>query len=221
MELPGEKGLENRMIIYLMRHGETDWNKARRLQGQSDIPLNEKGIELAQKTAEGLKDVNFDAAFSSPLKRAFVTAETVIGDRGIKVVADKRLMEINFGPSEGQCFDVAKEDPNHQLHNFFCKPECFAPTDGSESFEDARKRAKEFLDEVILPLEGKCENVLIVAHGAFNRSILNTIAGIPDKDFWQIELANCAVSILSLENGEIKIMEESKVYYGEPVNGRP
>ena len=62
------------MKVYLMRHGETDWNKARRLQGQSDIALNEFGIELAVKTAEGLKDVVFDAAFSSPLQRAITYA---------------------------------------------------------------------------------------------------------------------------------------------------
>ena len=60
----GQRGVD--MNIYLMRHGETDWNRARRLQGQSDIPLNEYGIKLAEKTAEGLEEVEFDAAFSSP-----------------------------------------------------------------------------------------------------------------------------------------------------------
>lgn len=209
------------MLIYLMRHGETDWNKERRLQGQSDIPLNEFGTELAVKTAEGMKEVAFDAAFSSPLKRALVTAQTVIGGRSVPVETDERLKEINFGPSEGECFAPAKQNPNHPLHNFFCKPDCYAPTDGAESFAQARKRAEEFLQEKIVPLEGKCGNVLLVAHGAFNRCILNTIAGIPDRDFWQIDLPNCAVSILSLENGVFRILEESKVYYGSPVNGRP
>lgn len=209
------------MLIYLMRHGETDWNKERRLQGQSDIPLNEYGIELAVKTAEGLKDVAFDRAFSSPLKRALVTAETVIGERGVTVETDERLKEINFGPSEGECFDLAKKNPNHPLHNFFCNPGSFAPADGAEAFSRARARAEEFLREKVLPLEGRCENVLLVAHGALNRCILNSIAGIPDRNFWQIDLPNCAVSILSLENGRLRILEESKVYYGVPVNGRP
>lgn len=209
------------MLIYLMRHGETDWNKARRLQGQSDIPLNEFGVELAVKTAEGLKEVPFDAAFSSPLNRALVTARTVIGGRNVAVETDERLKEIDFGPSEGECFDPAKQNPNHPLHNFFCNPGSYAPTDGAESFEKARKRAEEFLRDKILPLEGKCENVLLVAHGAFNRCILNSIAGIPDSDFWQIDLPNCSVSVLSLEKGEFRILEKSRVYYGAPVNGRP
>ena len=209
------------MLVYLMRHGETDWNKARRLQGQSDIALNEFGIELALKTAEGLKNVVFDAAFSSPLQRALETAKIVVGDRNLAVETDDRLKEINFGPSEGECFDIAKQNPKHPLYNFFCKPDEFAPRDGSESFGDARKRAKEFLEEKIMPLEGKCENILVVAHGALNRCILNELQGISDSNFWQIGLPNCAVSILSVKNGDWRVQEESVVYYGEPVNGRP
>ena len=77
------------------------------------------------------------------------------------------------------------------------------------------------MEEKLLPLEKTCENVLVVAHGALNRCILNTIAEIPDEDFWHISLPNCAVSVLSLEQGKWKLMKESVVYYGEPVNGRP
>ena len=209
------------MIIYLMRHGETDWNKARRMQGQSDIPLNAFGIELAEKTAEGLKDIKFDRIFSSPLLRAYETAEIIASVQGAKAIRDDRLKEINFGPGEGDTFDAAKQDPEHPLHNFFSDPGAYKAVDGAESFEDARRRSGEFLRDQIIPLEGTCEKVLVVAHGALNRSILNTIAGIPDEEFWKIGLPNCAVSILSLENGKFTILEESKVYYGDPVNGRP
>lgn len=209
------------MKVYLMRHGETDWNRERRLQGQSDIPLNEFGLELAEKTARGLKEIPFQAAFSSPLQRAYMTAKIIIGDRAVPVITDDRLKEIHFGPNEGECFDRAKAEPNHPLHNFFCHPEKYVPAEGAESLGDTAVRAKAFLRERILPLEGKCEYVLVVAHGAFNRSILNTIAGIPDADFWKIDLANCAVSILEVQNGKFRILEESRVYYGEAVNSRP
>ena len=216
------------MTIYLMRHGETEWNRIGRLQGQSDIPLNEFGIELAEKTAEGLKDVSFDAAFSSPLQRALVTARTVIGSRDVALETDERLKDIYFGIGEGARFDQAKGDESHPVHNFFCRPECYFPTGDAESFSDVRARAKSFLEDKIFPLESKLNaggkgggNVLIVAHGAFNRCILNTISGIPDKDFWKITLPNCAVSILSLEGGQLRILEESRVYSGMSVNGRP
>lgn len=69
------------MDIYLIRHGETDWNRMKKLQGTTDIPLNAYGIELAEKTAEGLKDVPFDRIYTSPLIRARKTAEIIRGDR--------------------------------------------------------------------------------------------------------------------------------------------
>lgn len=204
------------MKIYLMRHGETDWNKVRRLQGQSDVPLNEHGIELAEKTAEGLKDVTFDAIFSSPLQRALVTAEIMAGEGAAKIVTDGRLKEMNFGIYEGQSYDTPEKAEKHPLKH----PESYVPV-GGETIAEVKERIYDFLCEKLLPLEKSCSNVLVVAHGAVNRCMLNRIADIPDKDFWEIQLPSCAVSILSLEDGKFSILEKSKVYYGEPVNGSP
>lgn len=212
---------EKNMLIYLMRHGETDWNKARRLQGQSDIPLNANGTGLAAETARGLAGAPIDMAFCSPLMRARETAEIILGDRNVPLYADERLKEIHFGANEGICFDAAKQNPEDPLHDFFCRPEHYLPPEGAESFAQVTERGQSFLREKIFPLEGKCRAALIVAHGAFNRCLLNCILGTPLKDFWRILLPNCAVSILSLEQGEIKVVEESRVYYEHPVNGRP
>lgn len=216
------------MKIYLMRHGETEYNRVGRLQGQSDIPLNEFGIRLAEKTAEGLKSVSFDAVFSSPLQRALETARIVTGGRDVKVETDDRLKEIHFGLGEGARFDEAKRDEEHPVHNFFCNPGCYFPTGEAETFDRVRERGRSFLEERIFPLEdrlaaeGRTEgNILIVAHGAFNRCILNRIAGIPDREFWKINLPNCAVSVLALKGGELRILEASRIYYDTPVNGRP
>ena len=71
------------MDIYIIRHGETEWNTLRRLQGRSDTELNEVGIRLAEITAEALAEIPFDIAFSSPLKRAYKTAEIIVGALGI------------------------------------------------------------------------------------------------------------------------------------------
>lgn len=209
------------MKIYLMRHGETVWNKERRLQGQSDIPLNEYGRKLAEETAEALLGVAFGRAFSSPLARAYETARILVGGRQIPLVADDRLKEIHFGSHEGVCFDQAKRDPGDPLHNFFLAPASYVPPEGAESFGQVLDRGWAFFREEILPLEGTCDNVLVVAHGAFNRSLLNSILHIPVEEFWRISLPNCAVSILSLEQGQFSVLEESRTYYSHPVNGRP
>lgn len=209
------------MKIYLFRHGETAWNKERRLQGQSDVPLNDYGRRLAIETGEALKEVCFDKAFCSPLSRASETAELILGERKVPLIRDDRLKEIHFGEYEGHAFDEMKRDEGHPLYYFLMKPECYKAPQGAESFSETSQRARSFLQEQIVPLEGICENVLIVAHGAFNRSLVGVIGDIPLEDFWKTSLPNCAATILSLEGGRFTVLEKSRVYYERPVNGRP
>lgn len=215
---------EDEMIIYLFRHGETDWNKEWRLQGQSDIPLNDRGRALAEETADALCEIRFDRAFCSPLIRAAETA-AIIAARNthpLSPLPDPRLMEIHFGQYEGRTFDKrSKQDPSHPLHRFFCQPECYIPPAGAESLQAAQNRAQSFLQERIVPLEGICENVLIVAHGALNRCILSAIDGSILERFWQISLPNCAASILSLEHGRFHILEQSRIFYETPAGSAP
>ena len=104
------------MLLYIIRHGETAWNALGKIQGTADIPLNENGINLAKQTAEQLKDVPFDAAISSPLMRAYKTAEIILGDRDIPIETDKRIQEIDFGDMEGE--PVMKTDPSHPFYTF-------------------------------------------------------------------------------------------------------
>ena len=81
-------------MLYIMRHGKTDWNAKHKLQGRTDIPLNEEGIQMAEQAKEKYKDVNFDICYCSPLVRAKQTAEIVLEGRNIPIVYDDRLMEM-------------------------------------------------------------------------------------------------------------------------------
>ena len=201
------------MKIYLVRHGETEWNKQYRLQGQADTKLNEYGRELAVITSEALKDIAFDIIFHSPLERAAETARILKRNRDIELVADDRLKEMHFGEAEGRHIPTIKSLPQDPLYKFLYKPGEYVPVGNGERFEDVYQRSAEFLKEQILPLEGKYENVLVVAHGALNRTILNPIANIPVADFWEIRLKNCAVSVIALTNGEFTIEQMGSVYY--------
>ncbi len=200
------------MKIYLVRHGETDWNRGEKLQGQSDVPLNEYGIQLARETAAALESVPFDLAFCSPLGRAVQTAEILIGSRDIPLCRDPRLMEMRFGVMEGVAFGDAKKDEKNPMYHFFHAPASYKPPEGAESFQQLYDRTAEFLKDRLLPAEHKYKNVLIAGHGAMNRSIINPLAGIDLAHFWQIRLPNCAVSLLSLENGKFSLLEESRIY---------
>ena len=79
-------GKIRRMKLYLVRHGETDWNKVKRIQGQVDIPLNQFGKRLAEETAEGLRDIPFDLCISSPLSRAHETARIILYGKDIPII---------------------------------------------------------------------------------------------------------------------------------------
>ncbi len=207
------------MKIYLVRHGETEWNKEYRLQGQADTRLNEYGRELAQVTAEALKEIPFDVIYHSPLNRAEETAVILKGERKIDIIADERIKEMSFGTAEGCHILSIKNNPEDPMYNFLKHPGDYIPPKNGERFEEVAARSAEFMKEMILPLEGKYQNVLIVAHGAVNRTILNAIAGIPVSDFWNIRLKNCAVSIIDLTDGELTIEQEGAIYY--PTEERP
>lgn len=191
------------MKIYLVRHGETDWNQAGLLQGQTDIALNAQGLEQAREAAERLKEVPFEIAFCSPLIRAKRTAETIIGDRKITLTTDERLRELNFGPWEGVDIRTIKDAASQPFTN----PGSYIPPVGAESFAQLYKRSGEFVDQVLLPLEGTYETVLVVAHGGVNRSILNPVLNIPLDDFWRVHMGNCATAILDCADGKLSLLE--------------
>lgn len=90
-------GKIRRMKLYLVRHGETDWNKVKKIQGQVDIPLNQFGKRLAEETAEGLRDIPFDLCISSPLSRAHETARIILYGKDIPIIKDARIEEMAFG----------------------------------------------------------------------------------------------------------------------------
>lgn len=202
------------MKLYLVRHGETEWNHLRKMQGQMDIPLNEYGIELAEKTAEGMKNIKFDRIFASPLVRAKKTAEYLAENCGVQVETDDRLKEINFGEGEGSNINEVKADSSHPLHNFFIHPDQFVPMEGGETFSEVQARGLAFLKEVVFPLEGTVENVAVVAHAAIIRSIMLYIKDRELKDFWGgVYYKNCCVCEVYVRDGKMTALEEAKVYY--------
>ena len=208
---------EDATTIYVIRHGETDANKERRVQGWYDKPLNEKGIELALVTGKALKDVKFDLAYSSPLERAKKTAELILSNSGneeTEVVVDDRLKEMGFGDWETLSFDdkdngISKED----MDTFFRNAREFKGAPNGEKIEDVLKRTQEFLKEIGNAPEAKGKTILVTTHGCAMRAMLNFIYDDP-SDFWQGRIPfNLAVNILEVKDGKFSFVEKDKIYY--------
>ena len=203
------------MDIYLIRHGETDYNKGRRLQGVTDIPLNARGIELAEKTAEGLRDIAFDRIYTSPLIRARKTAEIIRGSRDIEIIPTDGLKEISFGDYEG--LTVLTESyniPDPDFCDFFNAPERYHTPPGGESIEALGQRTTSFIREIMSDPANEGKTLLMASHGAAIRGMLSGLQGLPVAQFWNGGVhKNCAVTLLRAEQGKFEIIFENRVYY--------
>ena len=177
-------------MLYIMRHGKTDWNKRHKLQGRTNIPLNFEGKEMAKKAHDEYKDIHFDVCYSSPLSRAVETAHIVLDGRNIPIITDDRLVEMSFGEYEG--VENSFNTPDLPINVMFKSPEKYVSSiGGAETFEELYNRTGSFLKEVVEPLLKEGKDVLIVGHGMMNTSIIAQIRNIPLKDFWSIGIEQC------------------------------
>lgn len=171
------------MRLILIRHAETIWNAERRWQGQIDTELSENGKEQTRLLAESLKDTVIDAVYSSPLKRALYTAETITSYHNLPVVLDNGLMEQNLGEFEGHTIPEMQRDHSDALIQWLENPLDFRPPQGETLFE-LQTRAWQAIEQILHShAEHKDENkemgwgdtVIAVSH---NLTILTIICKI-------------------------------------------
>lgn len=183
-------------MLYIMRHGKTQWNTLGKLQGRTDIPLNEEGRNMAIEAAEEYKDIKIDICYCSPLKRAKETAELFLKERQVPIIEDARLMEMCFGSYEGMTDYLTIK--NHPISVIFQEPESYKESVGeAETFDELFGRTGEFLKEIVGPQLAQGKNVLIVGHGAMNASIVCQVKKLPVSEFWKAGLAQCKLMELS------------------------
>ena len=177
-------------MLYIMRHGITDWNKKHKLQGRTDIPLNDEGRKMAKAAAGEYKDIHFDICYCSPLIRARETAQIMLDGRNIPIITDERLSEMCFGVYEGleNSFDI----PDCPINMLFYHPEKYTtPAEGAESLEELFARTGEFLNDAVFEQVKSGKDILIVGHGAMNCGIVCQIKNLPLEKFWSAGIENC------------------------------
>lgn len=206
------------MKIYFVRHGETDWNKERKIQGQVDIPLNEFGRHLARETAKGLRDVPFDVCFTSPLGRARETAQIILQGRDVPILEDKRILEMNFGVLEGKCCSKEGWDVPDSFQMFFDDPVHYQAPEGGEDFQAVRERTGDFLNWLFAQEQYRDSTVLVTTHGAAMAGLLNNLKKKSLAEYWGVGVhKNCGVTEVDVTDGRIDIISENKVYYTDVV----
>jgi len=180
--------------IWLIRHGETEWNRLGKIQGLEDIELNSEGIRQAKRVGLALMDCHFSVILSSPLKRALKTAECIqsVNKSAPPLVVNQDLVERHYGNLSGLTY---KEKAKRVKE--------FGET-GVESMEELHKRAVRVLDHIVSTYNG--ESVAVVSHGGFIKSIMVAAAdGRLSRD--ELAVSNCSISKLVHENGRWNIID--------------
>lgn len=181
-------------MIFIIRHGETQKNKKKLLQGRSNDPLNEAGIAQAEQAREYFENrgVHFDRVYSSPLIRAVDTAQIIVGDTA-QIITDDRLLEMDYGPYEGTSLEPPPPEVLHFFMDFVNHP---AP-EGMESLECVVERLGEFMEE-ILPAAAEGGDILISTHAIAMKGALEYLTPDANGSYWSKHIRNCDVYAMEI-----------------------
>ena len=161
------------MKLYIIRHGQTDWNIAKKIQGRQDIPLNERGRYQAGCLKKAMEDRPVTAVFSSPQIRAMETAKAVPSSSGSVVIPVKDLMEINYGSWEGKTEEELLQEDRALYEAWWSHPAETAPP-GGESISQVNERCQKAWKEIKPQLTG---DAAIVAHGGLLAHFMEQLLG--------------------------------------------
>ena len=194
------------MQIYFVRHGKTEWNLASRFQGgHGDSPLLPESLQDIKKLGLHLKGIQFRGIFSSPLQRAFNTAQGIDNamNAQLPVGIDERLREVNLGDMEGMKFDDAAKKYPTQIDNFWNHPDKYDPRElNGETYESVIARGRDFASEMAKRFPQDDDKVLAISHGAALSAIMGGLLGYPLKDVRKRGgLSNTSLTILETKDG--------------------
>ena len=182
------------MKIWLVRHGQTNLNLAKLMQGRTDEPLNETGIRQAKEAALQAQGVSFDAVYSSPLSRAVVTAALISGRPQDEIIRDERLIETDFGIYEKKPY----LGMGLRMTLYWALPELFPAPPSVETIRSMTERSASFLKELE---QQPFENVLVSCHGGIIRALSGYLEDRKSGILWRPRPRNCEFRVYLCENG--------------------
>ena len=185
------------MIVYLLRHGETDWNSEQRIQGNTDISLNANGLNQARQAADYLTRFDIEAIYSSNLSRAYETASIIATKLQKPHFIDKELTEVNMGRWEGSRWDDIKIEYIDYLPKWLNNLENI-PAPGGESYGQVQVRVVRAYKRIISK-HREDSNILIVSHGIAIKTLIAYILGLSLNNLGNFELLNASISTIEIK----------------------
>lgn len=185
--------------IYLVRHGQTAWNKEEIFRGRTDVPLNETGLREAQLAGDYFREMEVHAIYSSPLLRAWETAQKIAEVQRLEVRSLQGIIDMCFGEWEGQSLKDVQEKDGQRFQQWKDEPH-LVKIPGGETLDEVRDRAMAVLEKTIQSHSGK--TVLFVSHRVVNKVILCSILGLDNSHFWQIGQDTTAINLIQHRDGK-------------------
>ncbi|WP_180954563.1 histidine phosphatase family protein [Bacillus sp. V5-8f] len=183
--------------FYLLRHGETEWNSDHnRYCGRTDIGLSSNGTTQAALAAKCLNQIQFSAVYSSPLRRAYETANIINPNGSLQIKSDDRIMEIDFGNWEGQTRDEIERNHPESWKSWLSHPANTNAGESGETANDVYTRAADFFIEKSQQHLGN--NVLVVGHNTVNRFYITGAMGLPFNNYRTIKQSNTGITIFEI-----------------------
>lgn len=203
------------MRLYLLRHGETDWNAEQRAQGQSDVELNHTGRRQARDLAKALKSAPLAAVYSSPLKRAYLTATVIAAEHGLPVQVLSDLMELNQGELDGLLPEEMRQRHDHVLRRWNAGATSLK-LPGGESMDELQERAWGAIQEIysLHPADG----VAVVGHNLAILSIICTAIGVPLASFHRLRQDTGSLSVLDINRERNTLLRFNDVCHSQHSN---
>lgn len=183
--------------ILVIRHGETDWNRDRRVMGSEPVELNAEGRDQCERAGSLLAAFGVTRIVTSPLVRAVETAEILARALSVDVTSDPDLEEVRFGRWQGLTYDEIRGEPEYRA--FMVDP-LANRTPGGETIRDVQQRGLAGLGRV-----EPGENVLFVSHGDIIRTTLCHFLAIPVTEFRRVRIDNCGISAVSFRDGYAEV----------------
>ena len=183
---------------YLVRHGETKWNRNGRIQGHSDVPRNDRGRRQVKMLAKRLSNCSFSVVYSSDLSRATETARAIVEDAEMPVLTDPDLREFSYGEWEGLTLEEVETQYPRALAERTGKGNNTFTAPGGEDTTHMLKRVRRFYTRTV-ERRDNAENILIVAHGGSIRALIVCLLGLTDDHFWSFRVDCGSLSVISNE----------------------
>jgi broad specificity phosphatase PhoE len=194
--------------IYLVRHGQTAWNKEEIFRGRTDIPLDETGLRQAELVGQYFEGMEIHAIYSSPLSRALQTAQKIAQFRNLKVQPLDGINDMSFGNWEGRPHKEIREQDRETYRQWVETPH-LVRLPGGEGLDDVRARTMAAMEDAIRNHPGK--TLVLVSHRVICKVLICAILGLDNSHFWQITQDTTAINLIQYRNGKyiLSLMNET------------